>query len=136
MKLITIFLLSLLVVGCATVSPTCNVPRASGDEAINIVIYRPNGVVGILYATPMSIDHCRVHSLSNNSYIVYKLPPGIHRIAVEKRTLELGRGAHVEQDFESGKTYYLRQNVNLVAGLTVVDENQAFSEMPKLKKAK
>lgn len=81
----------------------------------------------------MSIDRCRISNISNDSYIAYKLPPGLHRIAVEKRNLEFGGGAIVEMTFERGKTYYLRQSVSLVADLSVVDKETALSEMPSLK---
>lgn len=132
MKLIAVLFLSLTISGCATISPTCDVPRASGDEAASIVVYRPSGLVGALYSTPMSINNCRVKSVANNSFVVYQLPSGVHRIAVEKRTMELGFGAHVEQEFEGGQEYYLRQNVNIVAGLSVVSKEKALSDMPKL----
>lgn len=132
MRSITIIIIMLTMAGCSTVSPTCNVPRASGNDSTTIVIYRPSAFVGILYVTPMSINHCRVESLSNNSYVVYKLPPGTHRVAVEKRTAELGSGEHIEQLFEAGRTYYLRQNVSFVAGIEIVSKEKALSEMLKL----
>lgn len=84
----------------------------------------------------MSIDHCRISNIGNDSYIVYKLPPGLHRIAVEKRNLEFGSGAIIKMTFESGKTYYLRQSVSLVADLLVVDKGTALEEMPNLKQQK
>ena len=121
-----------LLAGCSTVSPVCSVPTASGPQAANLVIYRPGAMVGVLYATPMSIDHCRINDLDDDAYVVYRLPPGMHRIAAEKRALELGSGAQVEALFEAGKTYYLRQHVNLVAGLAIVDRERALSEMPRL----
>lgn len=118
--------------GCATTSPTCHVPFSSDENAAKIVVYRPYGLVGLAYSTPMSINGCKVGSLSNDSYYVYPMPPGLHRIAVEKRVLELGSGASVEMKFEAGKTYYLRQYVDFVANLAVVDKSTALREMPRI----
>jgi Protein of unknown function (DUF2846) len=133
MKSIHLFFLSVAVSGCSTVSPLCDIPIAEGDEATTIVVYRPSGVIGALYSTPMSIDNCRAKNLSNNSYIVYKLPPGEHRIAVEKRNIEFGSGANVTQKFNRGEMYYLKQNVNFVADLMLVTKEEALIDMPELK---
>lgn len=81
----------------------------------------------------MSIDQCAVGSLANNSYYIYNLPAGRHRIAVEKRMFEFGSGAAIEMEFKAGEIYYLRQTVSLVADLGLVDKNFALSEMPQLK---
>ena len=136
MKVLSVVLIALFITSCSTVSPTCDVPTASGENATTIIIYRPHGVIGALYATPISIDGCRVASLRNNDFHIYYLPHGTHKIAVEKRALELGVGAHIEQYYEKGKVYYLRQNVHMVADLNLVEKSKAIAEMPKLKNVK
>jgi hypothetical protein len=128
-----ILTLALLVSSCSTLSPVCDVPRAPENESAKIVVYRPAAFVGAVYSTPMSIDNCKVGSLGSGAYVVYHLPEGIHRIAVEKRALELGAGANIKQLFEIGKTYYLLQNVSFAASLVLVEADQAFREMPELK---
>ena len=125
---------AVLLAGCSTVSPRCDVPRASGNEGARIVVFRPSALVGMLYGTPLSIDGCRVQNVGNDSCAFYVLPPGNHKIAVEKRTAELGSGQVVEATFEAGKTYYLHQSVSFVAGLSLVTEEAALKEMPELAK--
>ena len=134
LRLFSIGTVVALLAGCSTVSPKCDVPRASGNEGARIVIYRPGNLVGFLYGTPLSIDGCRVQNLGNDSCAFYVLPPGDHAIAVEKRTGELGSGETVKGSFEAGRTYYLRQSVSFVAGLSLVTEDAALKEMPVLAK--
>lgn len=88
---IIILTLVLTVTGCATTSPRCDLPKAafSSDET-TLVIYRPDAFYGILYSTPFSIDGCRVNDLSNNSYHMYKLPAGVHKIAAEEKSFATG----------------------------------------------
>jgi len=106
-----ILALCLFISGCATTSPRCDIPRAEGDKAVTIVMYRPSASWGILYSAPFSIDDCRVKNLRNHAYVVYKLPAGFHRIAAEHRAMENGEDAVLSREFEAGKTYYLYYSI-------------------------
>ena len=136
MKIIYALFTFILLSGCATTSPQCDVPAAEDNESTTIIVYRPNKYAGYLYSTPMSIDNCRVESLSSDSYVVYKLPPGNHRIAAETRNLELGGVSIVEQNFEQGETYYIKQTVNFTAFINEVTKEKALEDMPALEGVK
>ena len=110
--LIIIAVLASILSGCATTSPSCDIPRSTGDDATTIIIYRPSALYGILYSTPFSIDNCAIKSLGNNSYQVYKLPAGHHRIAAERRAMAVGGDGVVEGNFEAGKVYYLHYSMS------------------------
>lgn len=105
--------LSLSLSGCATTSPVCAIPTATGKDAATIVIYRPSGSYGRYYSTPFSIDNCRIENLDNNSFAVYKLPSGNHRVAAERHALAQGGDGVVSGNFEAGKTYYLHYSMKL-----------------------
>ncbi|MDO6713448.1 DUF2846 domain-containing protein, partial [Aliiglaciecola sp. 2_MG-2023] len=111
MRILALILVTFLA-GCATTSPNCEIPRAEGEAATTIVIYRPSAMYGILYSTPFSIDNCRIENLSNNSFLVYKLPAGQHRIAAERRAMAVGGDGVVSGNFEAGKTYYLHYSMS------------------------
>jgi len=143
---IRIFFLSLIAIlqGCATTSSYCAVPHEESDDAVTLVIYRPDASYGLLYSTPMSIDNCRIRNLSNNSYLIYKLPAGHHRIAAEKRALEVGGDGVIEGNFKAGNTYFLhyaiRPDTYYVSSsyfttstdFFLVSQEQALQIMPKL----
>ncbi|WP_445363349.1 hypothetical protein ACJJIQ_00455 [Microbulbifer sp. ANSA003] len=67
---------------------------------------------GILYATPFSIDNCRIANLSNNSYQVHKLPAGQHRVAAETHPFSVGGDGVVSGNYEAGETYYLHYSMS------------------------
>jgi len=145
---IRILLLSLVIIlqGCATTSPYCAVPHEESADAVTLVIYRPDASYGMLYSTPMAIDNCRIRNLSNNSYLIYKLPAGNHRIAAERRALEIGGDGFVEGNFKAGKTYFLHYSISpdtyyvsssyftTSTDFFLVSKDQALQIMPKLAK--
>jgi hypothetical protein len=71
----------------------------------------------------------------NDSYFIYQLPPGIHKIAVESRAMEASGGININMIFERAKTYYFRQDMNMTSspGLSLVLKEEAIAEMPILK---
>lgn len=134
---IRILLLSLVSIlqSCATTSPYCAVPHEDSDDAVTLVIYRPDASYGLLYSTPMSIDNCRIRNLSNNSYLVYKLPAGNHHIAAERRALEVSFTGIVDQKFKAGNTYFLHYFIRPgTSYFSIVSREQAIQAMPKLAK--
>jgi hypothetical protein len=149
--LIIILTLVLVISGCASTSPRCDLPKAvSATDETTLVIYRPDAFYGILYSTPFSIDGCRVNDLSNNSYHVYKLPAGVHGIAAEEKSYASGGDGVVSGTFEKGKVYYIHYSMSAgdfysvagVAGFTtntqlgVVTQEFAYKVMPKLAEKK
>ncbi|WP_292959426.1 DUF2846 domain-containing protein [Neptuniibacter sp. UBA6509] len=110
-RILILFLVA-LIQGCATTSPYCQVPQVSGEDSATLVIYRPDAAFGMFYSTPMSIDGCRIADLSNNSYQVFDLPSGNHRVAAEKKALATGGDGVIEGNFEAGKTYFLHYSMS------------------------
>jgi hypothetical protein len=122
------------------------VPLATGLEATTIIIFRPSAFVGIIGSTPFSIDQCRIESLWNDQYAVYKLPSGKHRIAAERHPLAIGGDGVITGSFDAGKTYYLHYSMSVGSpyyapsglGFTtstnfyIVPKEQALRAMPKL----
>ena len=134
---IRILLLSLVITlqGCATTSPYCAVPHEESADAVTLVIYRPDASYGMLYSTPMSIDSCRIRNLSNNSYLIHKLPAGNHRIAAERRALDVTFTGIVDQNFTAGNTYFLHFFIRPgTSYFSIVSKEQAIQAMPKLDK--
>ncbi len=144
---ITILILVLTITGCAATSPKCELPKAaSSSDETTLVIYRPDAFYGILYSTPFSINGCRVNDLSNDSYHVYKLPAGVHKIAAEEKSYATGGDGVVSGTFEEGKVYYIHYSISAgdfysTAGVTgfttttqmgVVTKEYAYKVMPKL----
>ena len=136
--------------GCATTSPRCDIPSVEAEESAKIVIYRPSAMYGILYSTPFSIDNCRIENLSNNSFLVYRLPAGQHRIAAERHAMSSGGDGVVSGNFEAGKTYYLHYSMSpgefyhapgVAVGFTtstqfyITSREHALEAMPKLTSA-
>lgn len=144
---ILILLLVALIQGCATTSTYCQVPQASGKDRATLVIYRPDDAFGMFYSTPMSIDGCRIANLSNDSYQIFDLPSGRHKIAAERKAFAMGGDGVIEGDFKAGETYFLHYSMrpgspfylpNGVMGYTtsttffLVTKEQAVKAMPKL----
>lgn len=92
MRVFLLITLLALTASCSTVSPYCTLPKTEEIEGAKLVIYREKALPGALYSTPMSINRCSIGNLSNDSYKVYVLPSGHHRIAAEKRMFEAGGG--------------------------------------------
>ncbi|RJE73265.1 hypothetical protein CWB96_07970 [Pseudoalteromonas citrea] len=152
MKLYIIILtLVLTITGCATTSPRCELPKASSSSnETTLVIYRPDAFYGILYSTPFSINGCRVNDLSNDSYHVYKVPAGVHKIAAEEKAYANGGDGVVSGTFEEGKVYYIHYSMAAgdfysIAGavgfttttqMGVVTKEYAYKVMPKLAEKK
>jgi hypothetical protein len=112
MRILMIMILVVFaLLGCATTSPSCAIPVANGKDATAIIIYRPATSYGILYSTPLSINNCAIESLSHDSYLIYKLPAGHHRIAAERRAMAYGGDGVIAGFFEAGKVYYLHYSI-------------------------
>ena len=113
-----------------TIVYDCEAETVPPAEATRIIIYRTLGFVGLAVPTQISIDRCRAGAVKANSYQVYLLNPGVHRVA------PVGPGnSWVESEFEKGKTYYLRQIVGLANfKIELTDKETAVSKMAKLKK--
>ena len=145
--ILSITAIILIITGCATRSPRCDIPLAEGENAATLIIYRPSAMYGKIYSTPFSIDGCRIENLSNNSFLVYKLPAGPHKIAAEKYAFAVGGTGEVSGNFEAGKTYYLHYSMSAGSayytpvtgvGFTtstqffITTEEDALKIMPKL----
>ena len=109
--IIYIFLLVTLT-SCATISPICDLPSTEEKETVKVIIYRPSAMYGLFYPTPFSINNCRIQSLRNNSFLIYELPAGNHRIAAERHAMSVGGDAVISGNFEAGKTYYLHYSMS------------------------
>jgi len=134
-KILISIVLALFLSSCATIKE-CNVPLAKGMNATKIVIFRPYSFYGSLFSTPLSIDNCRIKNLSNNSYLVYNLPFGKHRIAAEKRLFAVGGDGVVDNNFEAGKTYFIHYSMKAVPKKTNPEISKISKQLEKLSQAR
>jgi len=99
--------LATAIFGYAGISQGCPLPPP-GDQAANVIVYRPALDFQKYVAVPISIDNCAVGELENERYIRYKLAAGKHKVRAEIPALASGQDSEVVQEFAAGTMTYLR----------------------------
>ncbi len=99
--------LFLSLISCVLVS---NISYGNEVEGIStIYVYRPNSFVAIGDAPWIYINGNKKNKLDNNSYQLFKLSPGKHKVVIDGSTSEWSPGrAEIEIDTIAGNVYYVR----------------------------
>jgi Protein of unknown function (DUF2846) len=95
-----LWLLVLLVAGCATPVPPYEPPASPPAGQANLIIYRPLVLVGAAWGTDFLVDGKEIATLRNFSYTRVLVKAGAHQVRAGSLTVDLHAA--------SGQTYYVR----------------------------
>lgn len=148
---IKLLLLSMWFVGCASLGGAAGVPYSGLSElkqdTAQVYIYRPSRFVMGMAIPTIKVNGIKATGVRNGSYVVYQLPPGMHKISILRNANWMPGNVDLELDLEDQNRYFFRlttgtrdatavgNSISLSVGGTIqeVSEEFAITELPLLK---
>jgi hypothetical protein len=129
--------INLLLSGCASV-PMAAIGEENEAKTFSIksdtakvYVYRTSSFTGSAVALQVSVDGRIVGTTGVGTFLMFELPPGVHKIA----SYAVDGTRSLKLEVEAGKLYFIKQNRQMSHSLTQVAEAEGKQEVIKCRLA-